>query len=549
MSIQFSDPGQPFMAVQTVQMRDSTGDQRRITAIKEAWRAYNGDFTPPLQVLPSEPDLNVMPNRIAPAIDTQIAWLFGEVLGMAVDPEQPLMALPKPDPEAAPPVLPPMPPDAPDIPDPTDPDADAEEDATPPNPKVIAAQAWLDGCWGDDDDRMTALAKHAINGKLAGHHFWKILPPDPQRGKQFPRLVELNPQNCSMVCDPEDADTVLAYYITYDMVDPTQGAYQKRQAITYKPAPDSTQDTWEIQNYTRSGLTQDWTPDGAMIPWPHTWAPIVDGPNFPLPNQRWGRPDVTPDLIALNKAYIFVESNINAIGYSHGHPWLWASGVNVTHLKSRPGEITGIPNENGKMGAITASGDLPGLMQYTAEIRADMDERSKTPGVATGRMSELPRGQMSGVAIRMLYMPLIFLTTFERRVYGKATREANMRMLALGGFGDGTELGGCRTLLTWQDPIPVDNLAEAQAGAAWIANGVSEDSIMEHAGFDPALEAKKKAAAAARDKRLMPPVQQLPMPGLPGADPSGTGDPSASGDGLTPPDIQPTAKQPVGATS
>ena len=548
MAINFSDPSQPFMSVQTVSMRDPTGDQRRITAIREAWKAYNGDFTPPLQVLPSEPDLNVLPNRIAPAIDTQIAWLFGETLGMAIDPEQAMMKLDIPEPD---PLAPPDLPDPSDPADPEDADADAEIEAAP-NPKVTAAQAWLDGCWGDDDDRMTALAKHAINGKLAGHHFWKILPPDVQRGKQFPRLVELNPQNCSMVCDPEDADTVLAYYITYDMVDPVQGAYQKRQAITYKPAADSAQDTWEIQNYTRSGLTQDWTPAGPMIPWPHTWAPIVDGPNFPLPNQRWGRPDVTPDLIALNKAYIFVESNINAIGYSHGHPWLWASGVNVTHLKSRPGEITGIPNENGKMGAITASGDLPGLMQYTAEIRADMDERSNVPSVATGRMSELPKGQMSGVAIRMLYMPLIFLTTFERRVYGKSVREANMRMLALGGFGDGTELGGCKTLLTWQDPIPVDNLLEAQTGAAWIANGVSEDTIMEHAGFDPALEAKKKALASARDKRLMPPVQQLPMPANPDAVPSGTNGDPGTGDGLTPPDTKTPMngnKPGVGATS
>jgi len=256
--------------------------------------------------------------------------------------------------------------------------------------------------------------------------------------------------------------------------------------------------------------SSDWMPIGtpAKHPWP--WPPIVDHPHFPMPNQRWGRPAITPDLIQLNKATNFVKTNINAIGYSHGHPWLWASGMNVQLLKTAPGQVTGIPNPDGRMGAIEAHGDIAGLMAFEADLRADADEQSKVPAVAAGRMAELPRGQMSGVAIRMLYMPLLFQNTFLRRTYGKAIREASARMLALGGYGDGTDLGGVKTLLHWSDPLPVDDLQEAQAAVLWQQIGVSPDTLMERSksGFDPEVERRKNELADSKHMSVGEAVMQ-----------------------------------------
>lgn len=497
-------------------------DTQRKQAMAAAWQAYLGLLPNPLKSEPGEPDLNVNVNRIAPIVDTGVAWLMGASIGIEVDPEQPLLALEEDaivegslsDPDAAVDAIE----RAQHIPDADalnigDVDSDAANGAVAAidaalkapeeaeNPKVKAAQDYLDGCWGDEDERMTTLAKLATNGGICGHFFAKIMPPDAAAGREYPRLVVLDPQTVTMQTDPEDCDTVLAYHICYDSESPVDGTLiQKRQVIARKEnGPGRADDTWMIANYAKSTEGSDWVQLGPAQEWPWPWPPIVDGPNMPLPNQRWGMPDVTPNLINLNKSINFVASNINAIGYSHGHPWLWASGVNTQLIKSAPGYVTGIPNPDGKMGAIQANGDIAGLMQYEADLRADMDEQSKVPAVATGRISELPRGQQSGVTIRLLHTPLTFKTTFKQRTYGKAIREANARMLALGGFGDGTDLGGVKTILHWQDPLPVDDLQQAQAAFQWSQLGVSADTLMAKGGFDPEVERRKNAEANARD--------------------------------------------------
>lgn len=521
-------PSTPAIGQQiTRKFVERIADTQRKTAMTDAWQAYLGQFPNPLKQEPGETDLNVTVNRVAPIVDTGVAWLVGATLGIEVDPAQPLLA-----------------PDADDIDDGTIVegslgDPDAQEDAieraqhipdadalnigdnsdtdasigaigaldaalkTPEaaeNPKVKAAQDYLDGCWGDEDDRMTLLAKLATNGGVCGHFFAKILPPDEQAGRQYPRLVVLDPQNVTMQTDPEDCDTVIAYHICYDSESPVDGSLiQKRQVITRKDnGPGAADDTWMIANYARGAEGGDWVQLGPAREWKHPWPPIGDGPNMPLPNQRWGQPDVTPNLIALNKSVNFVASNINAVGYSHGHPWVWASGTNAERIDATPGRIISLPHPDGKLDAVVAHGDIAGLMQFEADLRADMDEQSKVPAVATGRISELPRGQQSGVMIRLLHAPLTFRTMFKQRTYGRFIREMNARMLALGGFGDGTDLGGVKTLLHWQDPLPVDDLQQAQAAFQWSQIGVSDDTLMAKGGFDPEVERRKNAEANAR---------------------------------------------------
>lgn len=512
---------------------DRIADKARLEVMRRAWDAYLGNLPEPLRTTdPATPNLNVRVNRMAPIVDTGVSWLFGEALGIEVDPDQELFATDDTPDEAT--TAEGAEPDATTAATPeTSPDLDSDEanaggpwaaeafgdltallaDAKGPiNPQAQAAQDYLDGCWGDEDDRMTLLAKEAVNGAICGHHFAKILPADKAAGRQYPRLVPLDPQTVTMKTDPEDCDSVLAYTITYESEGLDGEPLMKRQCIERQ----NTGKSWLITNYVKAGGTQgaEWTLDDSAPPvtWPHTWAPIVDGPNLPVPNSRWGLPDVTDDLIQLNKALNFVASNINAIGYSHGHPWVWASGTNVDLVNATPGHIISLPHPDGKLAAVTAEGNIPGLMAYEADLRADMDEQSKVPAVATGRMAELPRGQMSGVAIRMLYMPLLFKMTAKRRLYGRFVREASARMLALGDFGDGTDLGGVRVVLHWQDPIPVDNLQEAQTALAWSQMGVSQETLQERAGFEPEVEKRKNEAAQARSMQLQSQGQAMLAP-------------------------------------
>lgn len=549
-------------------------DSQRKQHMAAAWQAYLGLFPASLKTEPGEPDLNVTVNRLAPIVDTGVAWLVGATLGIEVDPAQPLLAPDDADVEGTP-----ADPDyaqdiiekAQHIPDADEMNLGEDSDTnaaigavgaldaalkTPEdreNPKVKAAQDYLDGCWGDEDERMTLLAKMATNGGVCGHYFAKILPPDTRSGRQYPRLVILDPQNVTMQTDPEDCDTVLSYTICYDGETDDGTVIQKRQVITRvdNAQPGTSDDTWSIANYARGDVGSDWVQLGPAQVWPHPWPPIGDGPNMPLPNQRWGQPDVTPNLIALNKSVNFVSSNINAIGYSHGHPWVWASGTNAERIDATPGHIISLPDGDGKLEAVSAHGDIAGLMAFEADLRADMDEQSKVPAVATGRIAELPRGQQSGVMIRLLHAPLTFRTMFKQRTYGKFIREMNARMLALGGFGDGTDLGGIKTLLHWQDPLPVDDLQQAQAAFQWSQMGVSNDTLMEKGGFDPEVERRKNAAANARQLvgfnqgTDMPPTSPAPSDNPP----PGASTPPADGTPAASAMMQPTPPDsPVGAS-
>lgn len=483
--------------------------EQRSLHMREAWDAYLGNLPDALSVEPNQPNLNVKSNRLAPIVDTGIFYLFGLPLQIEVAP------------------------------------TDTDEEGKPlAGAQDEAAQDFLEGCWGDEDDRMTLLSKLGQNGAVFGHAFAKILPAeDAPSGRQYPRLVVLDPQTVTVQTDPDDCESVASYTIEYDAELPTGATIRKRQIIIRRdvyeqmqaltrPAtkpnlavvgsdansaitdadggsgeeeeeqPIGAEAGWVILTHARSGDGGAWRPLGGPVAWPHAWSPIVDCQNLPVSNQHWGMADLTPDVIQLNRVLNFVLSNINSIGYSHGHPWPWVAGADASQITIAPGRIIGLPSPDAKLDALIAKGDIAGLMAYAADIRASMDEQSKVPGVATGRIAELPRGQMSGVSLRMLYQPLLFKTTFKRRLYGKLIREASTRMLALGGFGDGTDAQGLAVMLHWKDPMPTDDLQEAQTALAWQQIGVSKDTLMQRGGFDPDAEATKTEVETQRAMHL-----------------------------------------------
>src|SRR5689334_4502207 len=131
-------------------------DQERKQQMKEAWKAYRGEFPKPLKIDPGETDDNVMPNLCAPVVDKGVSFLCNKPLKIEA--------------------------------------GDGSEKHSP-------IQEFLDGFWGDDDDKMTRLTKIAMNGGVCGQAFVKLIPP--QRGMKYPRMVNLDPMLVRMVTDPE----------------------------------------------------------------------------------------------------------------------------------------------------------------------------------------------------------------------------------------------------------------------------------------------------------------------------------------------------------
>jgi len=429
--------------------------------LRAAWRAYEGLFNAenersdgPLTPQVGVPDLNVLSNRIKPIVNTGVDFLFGPSLTIAADDE--------------------------------------------------VAQKIIDATWGDDDLRMTLLSKSGVNGGVYGHVFFKVVPP--KRGKPSvlnpPRLVLLNPETLSIETDPDDADLVVRFCIEYLTKDDMGNDMRCRQTITRidpdgddaDSGPDGldADTTWEIQNFVAKGAAgNNWQPDGAPLPWPYQLPPIADWQNYPAPNSHWGQRDVTDTLVALNRQLRLVESNINKIGFLQGHPYVYSIGTNTGGVKLTPGQILDLEGDDAKLQALDAAGNLEQLMAFADAIRSDMDEESGIPGLALGRMKDIPRGTLSGIAMRLLNASALARTEHKRRLYGQGIRQVCQTALMVCGY-DMQKAQDVEIKLTWQDPLPSDDLAEAQAAQTKMAFGYSNYTLIEETGGNPELEQERK---------------------------------------------------------
>jgi hypothetical protein len=459
--------------------------------LEQAWKHYRGDIAGPFRAEPGQPNVNVLTNRMSSIVDTGVDFLCGRPVVLKVD------------------------------------------EKTKQADKV---QAVLDGCWGNPRRKATLLAKLAQNGGIFGHVFAKIIPPDPAKGRPYCRVVPLDPSQCRVDTDPMDCDTVLCYTIEWNATD-VYGQHLSRRQVIQRVDPDDDADeydrgedpdsTWQITNWQRgSSASASWVLVGEPEEWPHPWAPIVDWQNQPLANEHWGTEDIPPDVMHLNSVLNFVLSNVNSIGKSHGMPWLYSSGVGPTDvIKAEPGKLIQLHSPDAKISALEAHGDLAGLMAFAKDLRSSIDEQSRVPGVATGRIEELPR-LTSGVAIRLLYQPLLSKNLHKQNTYGEGYCTLSTRMLALCGFGDGTEQNGVAVDAHWQDPMPTDDLAMAQTAVIKRQLGFSQRTLIEELGGDFDVEQDKQDAIDAhkvvkfsRGQGMPPPMQQPGMPMQPG-DPS-----------------------------
>lgn len=467
-------------------------DRARAKRIEAAWNAYEGRFPKPFTPMQGKPDLNVLSNRVVEFVNASNEFLFGKELQVSVG------------------------------------ENDPQE-----------AQDFLDDTFGRKETRIPFLLRLGLNGAMAGCAFLRIVP-GKQKGKF--RLVEIDPSIVSVETAPQDCQTVLLYCLEYscdgkDASGKPQRVYYREEISRIDPNDDedpSTYEdidadgldsdvTWQIQHWTQvtqSGMAPksgNWIPAGDPYTWPYPFAPIFSCQNLPRPNSFWGYPDVTDDLIGLNNALNFVQSNINVTGEIQRI--LYAPGTGEGTLHVTPGTIIQFPNPDQKIEAVAMQSDITNLLAFAANLRSDIDEQSSVPGVATGRIDILPRG-ITGVAIELLYGPLLKKTDKKRCTYGELIINVSKALLMLNNMS-----GDIDVTIDWESPLPVDDLPTVQAYVLLKSVGVSNASILRKLGYDPDEEMALSAAEDAQAMANNPLMQQLPpsepgVAGLPGQPPA-----------------------------
>jgi hypothetical protein len=405
----------------------------RQVRMKAAWEAYYGRAPKPLKVEAGWPDDNAQVNYARLIVDKGVSFLFGQDLTFELD----------------------------------------EGERTPP-------EEWLDACW-DANGKMLLLQKLALNGAVCGHVWAKLAPA--RVGEAHPRIIVLDPANVAVGLALDDIEQVEWYTIQYRAVDPRNGEpVVRRQWIERNGA------TWQITDEESRGAGSWATLSSA--PWPYTWAPIVDCQNLPLPNEFWGLSDIEGDVLELNNSLNFVLSNLKRVIRFHAHPKTWARGVMDNELHVSPDEVIILQSENGELHNLEMQSDLSSSITLYDRLREALHEVSRVPEVATGKLDGI--GALSGLALQILYQPLIEKTEVKRRTYGGLVVELNRRLLDLGGFGPDNV-----TALHWPEMLAADTMAERQTAIIDKELGVSRDTLLQQLGYDPDLESKKRQSEQA----------------------------------------------------
>jgi hypothetical protein len=95
-------------------------------------------------------------------------------------------------------------------------------------------------------------------------------------------------------------------------------------------------------------------------------------------------------------------------------------------------------------------------------------------------------GALSGVALLVLYRPLVAKTETKRDTFGDAIREMSRRILLVAGYAD-----DFRVVLTWPDVLPKDMAGEAATARELRDLGVSLRTVLERLGIDADQELER----------------------------------------------------------
>jgi hypothetical protein len=446
-------------------------DRQRKQEQEYAFRAYKGKLPDPLKVDKDQPNDNIKSNRCEPIVNKGASALFGDVLKI-----------------------------------------EASDETTKEDTKI---QDFIEGLWGDDDDRMTKLNKVGVNGGCFGHSFLKLIPA---RGRmKYPRIVNLNPQIVRIVTSPEDCDLHVAYIIET----PGAGSFQKRQVIA-RVDPDNSaptvgaeedmNDYWTITNYVRMDQFGMWQQSGPVDLWDYPFAPIFCCQNLPNPNEAWGTPDLTPDLIQLNESLNFLLSSLARITKYHGHPTAVATGVYASEIDTSINGIVCLPTKDSTYTKVDAMTDFSGLLGFIDDVRSSMDEQSRINAAALGRLKDIVRGTISGIALKLMFQPLVEKTTLKKRLYGHLIKNVTRAALVVQGLIPIEEYEDYPVALHWSSILPSDDLQDANGAIALQSAGVSKSTSLNRIGVNAQEEAEKIAKEKEEEAKLQPAQDAQPAP-------------------------------------
>ncbi len=417
------------------EMSDQEG--QRLKKIADAWDAYAGKLEAPLKATRSDPQGkdNILLGLTAPLVDTGVSFLVGKGVQFQVD---------------------------------------GETEGT--------ANDWLKDCLTANkfDTKLQLLA---LNGGVCGDVFVRLREPQPGLCKGFPRIINLDPACVEVVWAPDDFEHVLQYKLQWNGVDPvSKRVMAYRQLISEDPGGKS----WTLQDQVSEENSNVWTNTGAEETWAYPFAPILHCQNLPAPNSYYGQSDLEEDVVSVNRGINFVFSNMARIIRIHAHPKTWGRGIVAKELSIGVDETILLASKDAELKNLEMASDLTSSLALIDHLKDALHEIARVPQIATGNFENI--GQLSGLAMQILYQSIVDKTNLKRRFYGDLLSDLCTQLLVIGKQGDHD------ITPQWPAVLPSDPAQETAGLEADQRMGiVSKDTLASKRGYDYQDEKNKIA--------------------------------------------------------
>lgn len=281
--------------------------------------------------------------------------------------------------------------------------------------------------------------------------------------------------------DPHDVDRITRAIVAYSVINENgdqEGYYEDFSAGTITRTVGDQSETF---SYDPSKF------DGGV--------PVLWIRNLCI-GELFGRSDLTPLKRLLERYDHISEKELDIVDY-YSSPNVVAKGPTIQELTGNS-----IPFGFRRLFAIKEThdieylewkGDRPDVEKSIEHVRQAIAEISEVPSIAFGKV---PTGlsQVSGVALKILYGPLLAKTRRKRASYGPILERAMLFALRE----DGQVIPEEQSVsIAWTDPTPVNEVEKWQTANEKEGAGVSIAQTLREAGYDDSeivkIQAEKEA--------------------------------------------------------
>jgi hypothetical protein len=319
-----------------------------------------------------------------------------------------------------------------------------------------------------------------------------------------PRIEFVDPSICFPVFDGADYDKLATLEIAYEVLDERGGRAIRREF--YGPKA--------LEVYIGDKLVESMAYERIPAVWIR---------NLSVKGRPFGMSDLD-GVVDLVESYDHLASKQTRIVDYYAAPTLYFKGIQRTELEKTEKTAIFLPTD-GEAGFIEWKGNAPAIADQMDRVRNAIAEVSQVPAVAFGQ-ADSGLTQISGVALQILYGPLINKTALKHASWGPGLEMIMSIALAAAGYPgiDETDID-----IHWPSGLPVDGSTETAEQTNKCEAGLqSKRTAMSNLGVENPVEELKRIAVEAVLASLAAPQAAAPADA---EDVTGDGgDPAANGE-------------------